>query len=94
MALLISYTYRMNLRQLQHVVALAEHRNFRRAADSVGLTQSALTQSIRNLEEEYGVELFERSRREVSPTAWPAQLTRSITMAMPWPPPMHMVSNP
>jgi len=60
----------MNLRQLQHVVALAEQRNFRRAADAVGLTQSALTQSIRKLEEEYGVELFERSRRDVSPTAY------------------------
>jgi DNA-binding transcriptional LysR family regulator len=60
----------MNLRQLEHVLALADHRNFHRAADAVGVTQPALTQSIRNLEEECGVALFERSRRDVSPTAF------------------------
>ncbi|SCW84969.1 DNA-binding transcriptional regulator, LysR family [Sphingobium faniae] len=60
----------MNLRQLHHVVALSEYRNFGRAAESIGLTQSALTQSIRNLEEEFGVALFDRSGREVVATAF------------------------
>lgn len=60
----------MKLRQLEHVVALADHRNFHRAADAVGVTQPALTQSIRNLEDEYGVALFQRSKRDVSPTAF------------------------
>lgn len=60
----------MNLRQLEHVIAIAEFRNFHRAADAIGLTQSALTQSIQRLEEEYGVELFNRSKREITPTAF------------------------
>lgn len=60
----------MNLRQLEHVVALAEFRNFHRAADAIGLTQSALTQSIQKLEEECGVDLFNRSKREIAPTAY------------------------
>ena len=60
----------MKLRQFEHLLALAEYRNFHRAADAVGLTQPALTQSIRKLEDEYGVALFERSKRDVSPTAF------------------------
>lgn len=60
----------MKLRQFEHVVAIADHRNFHRAAEAVGVTQSALTQSIRNLEEEQGVALFKRSKRDISPTAF------------------------
>jgi DNA-binding transcriptional LysR family regulator len=60
----------MKLRQLEHVSALAEYRNFHRAADAVGLTQPALTHSIRTLEEELGVELFERTKRDVRLTAF------------------------
>ncbi len=60
----------MNLQQLKHVTALAEHKNFHRAASAVGLSQPALTQSIRNLEEELEVVLFVRSKREVTPTAY------------------------
>ncbi len=48
------------LRQLQHVVALAERRHFGRAAETLGITQAALTQSIQKLEVTYGVSLFER----------------------------------
>lgn len=59
-----------NIRQLEHVVALAEHRNFGRAATALALTQSALTQSIQKLEAEYGVLLFQRSKRDVQPTAF------------------------
>ena len=82
MRVLISYAYHMNLRQLQHVVALSDHRNFRRAADAIGLTQSALTQSIRNLEEEYGVALFERSQRDVSPTAYGLTVIQSAKQTL------------
>jgi len=55
----------MNLRQLTHVTALAKHRNFGRAADALGLTQPALTQSIAKLEAELGVALFERYKRDI-----------------------------
>jgi len=60
----------MNLKQLSHVVALAEHQSFYRAAQAEGVTQSALSQSIRNLEEEIGVLLFIRSNRVVTPTTF------------------------
>jgi len=59
-----------SLRQLKHVIALAEHRHFGRAADFAGITQAALTQSIQKLEETYGVPLFDRRYGDVIPTAY------------------------
>lgn len=52
----------MDLRQLKHFMALASGTHFYKAADSIGVTQSALTQSISKLEEELGLQLFVRSR--------------------------------
>ena len=56
------------LRQLQHVIALYEHRNYRRAAEAVHLTQSALSVSIQRIEAHYGVPLFIRDQGGVAPT--------------------------
>lgn len=58
------------IRHFHHALALAEHRNFHRAAEAVGLTQPALTQSINAIEAEYGVQLFQRSKRDVQPTVF------------------------
>ena len=58
----------MELRHLEHFVAVAEERNFTRAARRVHLVQSALSVSIRSLERELGVRLFERTTREVELT--------------------------
>ncbi|HSG90623.1 MAG TPA: LysR family transcriptional regulator [Pseudomonadales bacterium] len=66
-----------SLRQLRHVLALCEHRNYRRAAEALNLTQSALSVSIRRLEESYGVPLFERSRGGVSATEFGEILARA-----------------
>jgi len=52
----------MDFRQLSYFIALADEGNFHRAAERVGLTQSALTQSIAKLEEQVGVRLFTRAR--------------------------------
>jgi len=52
----------MDLRQLRHFMALAEAKQFYKAADCIGLTQSALTQSISKLEKELGLQLFVRSK--------------------------------
>ena len=56
----------MDLRQLEYVVAVAEHGNFTRAAESVQVSQPSLSQAVRALEAELGVELFYRTTRSVS----------------------------
>ena len=58
----------MNLAQLSYVVALDEHRHFSRAAEACGVTQPTLSTQLGKLESELGVEIFDRSRRPVSPT--------------------------
>ncbi len=50
----------MNLRQMEHLIALADTGSFSRAAASLHLTQSALSRSIQSLEEELGGALFDR----------------------------------
>lgn len=57
-----------SIRQLRHVLALCEHRNYRRAAEALHLTQSALSVSIRRIEEDYGVALFTRASSGIVPT--------------------------
>lgn len=58
----------MELRQLRYVVAVAEARNFTRAAAQCFVAQSALSQQVRTLERELGVALFARTSRRVELT--------------------------
>ncbi|HEY8329046.1 MAG TPA: LysR substrate-binding domain-containing protein [Rhodanobacter sp.] len=55
----------MNLRDLQYLVALAEHRHFGRAAEACFVSQPTLSTQIKKLEEELGVPLVERTPRKV-----------------------------
>ncbi|WP_328715203.1 LysR family transcriptional regulator [Nocardia salmonicida] len=58
----------MDLRQLEHFVAVAEERNFTRAALRVHVVQSAVSATIKNLERELGVQLLERNSKRVELT--------------------------
>lgn len=59
----------MNLRALEYLVALAEERNFSRAAEACYVSQPTLSTQLRKLEDELGVQLVERNPRSVMLTA-------------------------
>ena len=58
----------MTLIELKFVMAVAQERNFRRAAEKCFVTQPALSLGIKKLETELGVRIFERSHTDVTPT--------------------------
>ncbi len=58
----------MDVRQLEYVVAVADHGGFTRAARAVHVSQPSLSQGVRTLEAQLGVELFDRLGRAVRPT--------------------------
>jgi LysR family hydrogen peroxide-inducible transcriptional activator len=55
----------VNLRDLQYLVALADHRHFGRAAEASFVSQPTLSTQVRKLEQELGVGLVERNPRNV-----------------------------
>lgn len=57
-----------NLRYLNAFVIVAEEGSFTRTAARLGVSQSALSQTIQGLEERLGLRLLNRSTRNVSPT--------------------------
>ena len=59
----------MELRQIEHFIAVAGEMSFTRAAHRAHVVQSALSTSIAKLERELGVELFDRSRQQIKLTA-------------------------
>ena len=55
----------MNLRALQYFVKLADLRHFSRAAEACFVSQPTLSTQIRKLEDELGVQLVERSPKNI-----------------------------
>jgi len=58
----------VDLKRLNHLVALADECHFARAADRVHLSQPAFSRSIQLLESQVGMKLFDRDAGEVKPT--------------------------
>jgi LysR family hydrogen peroxide-inducible transcriptional activator len=55
----------MNLRDLEYLVAIAEHRHFGRAAEACYVSQPTLSTQLKKLERDLGVDLVERNPRQV-----------------------------
>lgn len=58
----------MNFRQLEYIIAVDNHRNFKRAAIDCDVAQSTLSKEIQRLEQEFNIIIFDRSRTPVVPT--------------------------
>src|SRR5437762_3150703 len=69
---------RDELSVLSAFLAVAEERSFTRAAKRLGVTPSALSHAIRELEERFGVRLLARTTRSVAPTDAGAQLVARL----------------
>ncbi len=58
----------MTITQLQYVLAVAEHRNFTLAAEKCFVTQPTLSMQIQKVEEDLGVQIFDRSKKPIQLT--------------------------
>jgi DNA-binding transcriptional LysR family regulator len=67
-----------HVNNLLSFLAVARERSFTKAAAQLGVSQSALSHTIRKLEEQLGVRLLTRTTRSVSPTEAGERLARTI----------------
>src|SRR5437870_7975167 len=67
-----------SLDDLRALVAVGRERSFTKAAAKLGVSQSALSQTIRQLESRLGVRLLTRTTRSVAPTAAGERLLRTV----------------
>ena len=72
----------MDLNALAIFALVAQERSFRAAADRMGVTRSAVSQSIRRLEEAMGIALVQRTTRSVSLTEAGERLYRDVAPAL------------
>ena len=60
---------KMTTEQIKNFLATAEVLNFHKASRSMYIAQPALSRQIKNLEEEVGAELFDRTKKQIKLTA-------------------------
>jgi DNA-binding transcriptional LysR family regulator len=73
---------RTELNDLQAVLAVAKERSFTRAAARLGVSPSALSQTLRGLEARLGLRLLTRTTRSVAPTEAGERLLRTLAPAL------------
>src|SRR5579862_8344865 len=73
---------RNDLGELSAFAIVAEERSFTRAAARLGVSQSALSHSMRGLEKKLGLQLLARTTRSVSPTAAGSALLQDLAPAL------------
>jgi DNA-binding transcriptional LysR family regulator len=78
----INKSMETGLNELAAFVVVAEHRSFTRAASQLGVSQSALSHTIRELEARLGLQLLARTTRSVAPTAAGANLLKELMPAL------------
>ena len=75
----MSRALNVTLRQLRVFIEVARLQSFSRAGDEIGLTQSAVSRCVRELEGEIGLKLVDRTTREVQLTDVGANLVGSVS---------------
>lgn len=68
----------MQLQQLKYLIAAAEHGSFRSAAQALYISQSSVSVAIKDLEQELGVAVFERTSRGISLTPEGAEVAERV----------------
>jgi LysR family hydrogen peroxide-inducible transcriptional activator len=72
----------MTLNELRYIVAVAQERNFRRAAEKSFISQPALSLAIQKLEQELDIKIFERGKNDVTVTPVGAEIVEQAQRAM------------
>ena len=58
----------MTINQLKYLMVISKLRSFSKASDELNITQPALTLQIKNLEEEVGFKMFDRTQKPLAIT--------------------------
>jgi len=66
----------MTIQQLKYIVALDEERHFARAAEACLVSQPGLTTQLKNVEEEIGIKIFDRTKVPLTPTLLGIEIIR------------------
>jgi len=72
----------MTFNELRYVVAVAQERNFRRAAEKSFISQPALSLAIQKLEQELDIKIFERGKNDVTVTPVGAEIVEQAHRAL------------
>lgn len=72
----------MTLQQMEYIVALDKYHHFVLAAEACGVTQPTFSAMIQKLEEELDVKIFNRERKNISPTGIGEKIIRQAQIAL------------